>query len=66
MCVLLFVKSYAIKDGDTPLFIAAIKGHFNVVKYLVEEAKANPNQPNKVLSVIKDTCYCDGCLLRVT
>ena len=48
MCVSLFVKSYLFKNGWTPLFVAAVHEHLNVVKYLLEEAKVNPNQPTKV------------------
>ena len=60
----MFVKSYVIKYGETPLFFAAREGHINVVKYLVREAKANPSQKNQVLSVIKHTCCCDVCFLE--
>ena len=36
------------------MFAAACKGHLEVVKYLVTEAKADVNQPDKVLSVTYD------------
>ena len=41
MCVLLFVMSYVVKFGRTPLIAATMNGHLNVVKFFVEEAKAN-------------------------
>ena len=59
MCVF---KWYPIKDGYTPLWTAAGKGHLKVVEYLATEAKVNPNQANKVLSVIKDVCHRDVCV----
>ena len=63
MCVCSwFVKWYAIKHGRTPLLIAAKRGHLKVVEYLVTEAKANPNQADEVLSVIKDVCDRDMCV----
>jgi len=36
------------KSGATPVFQAAKNGHLDVVKYLVLEANADPNQPWKV------------------
>ena len=33
-----------------------------MVAYLVTEAKVNPNQSDKVLSVIKDVYDCDVCV----
>ena len=62
MCVSLFVEYYVIKHGRTPLWIAAKQGHLKVVECLVTKAKANPNQPDKVLSVIKDICHRDVCV----
>ena len=66
MCVSLCVKWYPIKCGCTPLWDAACGGHLKVVEYLVTEAKADPNQPDKVLSVKLDVCDGDVCLLEVT
>ena len=37
-----------IKDERTPVWIAALKGHVDVVKFLVLEANADPNKPHKV------------------
>ena len=39
-----------IKSGATPVLMAAKHGHLDVVKYLVLEANADPNKPNKVWS----------------
>jgi ankyrin repeat protein len=30
------------KDGFTPLWLASEHGHFQIVKYLIEECEANP------------------------
>ena len=38
-----------IKDEVTPALVAAQEGHLDVVKFLVLEANADPNQPDKVL-----------------
>ena len=62
MCVSSFVKWYAIKNGCTPLLIAAEEGHVKVVEYLVTEAKVNANQANEVLSVICDVCDRGVCV----
>ena len=64
VCVSPLVKWYAIKQmyEQTPLLEAAQQGHVNVVEYLVTEAKANPNQPDEVLSVICDVCDRDVCV----
>ena len=62
VCASSFVKWYAIKDGSTPLLEAAKQGHVNVVEYLVTEAKANPNQPDQVLSVIHHVCDRGVCV----
>ena len=50
----MFAKWCAIKDGFTPVSIAAREGHLEVVKYLVTEAKVDANQPNKVWSGVYD------------
>ena len=39
-----------IKEERTPVWIAAFNGHVDVVKFLVVEANADPNKPNKVWS----------------
>ena len=67
MCVSVCVKWYPIKDERTPLWIAAQNGHLKVVEYLATEVKADPNQPDKVLSVtLFDVCDGDVCLPEVT
>ena len=67
MCVSLCVKWYPIKDGRTAIWDAARYGLLKVVEYLATEAKANPNQPDKVLSVtLLDVCDGDVCLPEVT
>ena len=63
-CVLNGIPS---KFGCTPLWNAAQYGHLKVVEYLVTEAKADPNQPDEVLSVtLLDVCDGDMCLPEVT
>ena len=50
-CIVLaadLVLVYTIKDGSDPLLSAAFRGHLDVVKFLVIEAKANPHKKNKV------------------
>ena len=49
MCTSVSVNWCTIKDARTPLIVAAQEGHLEVVKYLVTEAKADPNQPTKVI-----------------
>ena len=62
VCVSPFVQWYPNKDGCTPLWIAAANGRLHVVKYLFTEAKADPNQPNKVMSGSYDVCDRDVCV----
>ena len=38
-----------LKDGVTPLFIAAQQGHEQIVQILLEKGKANVDLANKVL-----------------
>ena len=67
MCVPLCVKWYPTKLAITPLWVAAREGHLKVVEYLVTEAKADPNQPDQVLSVtLLDVCDGDVCLPEMT
>ncbi|MGB0418758.1 MAG: ankyrin repeat domain-containing protein [Opitutales bacterium] len=33
-----------VDHGMTPIFVAARRGHFDIVQYLVEEANADPNK----------------------
>ena len=42
-----------IKDECTPVWVAAFDGHVDVVKFLVSEAKTDPNKPNKVLGSVE-------------
>ena len=37
-----------IKEERTPVWSAAFNGHVDVVKFLVLEANADPNKPEKV------------------
>ena len=37
-----------IKDGDTPVSIAAARGYVHVIEFLLVEVKADSNQQNKV------------------
>ena len=37
------------KNEATPALVAAQEGHLSVLKFLVLEAHADPNQPDKVL-----------------
>ena len=39
-----------IKEERTPVWSAAFNGRVDVVKFLVLEANADPNKPNKVWS----------------
>ena len=48
VCVSMFVKSYLVKAGWTPLFVAAKNGHLNVVKCLMKETKVNPDKTHMV------------------
>ena len=66
VCVSPFVQWYPIKDGRTPLSIAAQGDHLKVVKCLLTEAKVDPNQPDKVLSGAYDVCGRDVCVPRVS
>ena len=43
----LFMMSFVLQDGWSPLLIASFYGHLDVVKTLIE-AGANINQANKV------------------
>ena len=40
----------AVKDGATPVRMAAQCGHVDVVKFLTLEADADPNKADKVCS----------------
>ena len=46
--VVLYVIMLTIKDGFSPVSIAAFRGHLDVVKFLVIEANADPHQPDMV------------------
>ena len=50
MCTYVGGMISTIKTGATPVFVAAQKGHLNVVKFLVLEANADPNKWDKVWS----------------
>ena len=43
---------FNVKDGATPLFIAACEGHEQIVQFLLEKGKPNVDLPNKVLFVV--------------
>ena len=50
MCFVLFSTWWTIQNGATPVCVAAQFGHLDVIKYLVTECKADPQQSTKVLS----------------
>ena len=41
-----------VKDGTTPLYIAAANGHEQIVQLLLEKGKPNVDLPNEVLFLI--------------
>ena len=43
---------FNVKDGRTPLFIAAFKGHEQIVQILLEKGKPNVDLPDKVILLI--------------
>ena len=43
----LVMMTFVLQDGCSPLYVASLKGHLDVVKTLLE-AGANINQANKV------------------
>jgi hypothetical protein len=55
MCIAFFGDSISItffqQNGDTPLLMAVRKGHFKMVKYLVDVANANILIENAVSSI---------------
>ena len=48
------------QDGGSPLLVASINGHLDVVKTLIEEG-ANVNQTDKVCS----PWHCCNCIIPV-
>ena len=50
---------FVFQDGESPLWIAYINGHLDVVKTLIE-AGANVNQTNKVCS----PWHCYNCIIH--
>ena len=46
----LFSNRWTVKHKGAPIHAAAVKGHLNVVDYLITKCKADPHQSNEVLS----------------
>ena len=46
---LIFLFFFNVKDGETPLYIAAFKGHEQIVQLLLEKGNPNVDLPTKVL-----------------
>lgn len=49
------------EKGETPILVASLNGFLDIVKYLVDHGKANPDIPNQVLIVswsFLSTCVC--------
>ena len=49
---LIFLFIFDVKDGTTPLFVAAQNGHEQIVHILLEKGKPNVDLPNQVLLLI--------------
>ena len=47
-----FYFFFNVKDGETPLFVAAEYGDEQIVEILLEKGKANVDLPDKVLLLI--------------
>lgn len=43
-----FAVGFLLQTGCTSLYLAAMNGHLPVLKFLAEEAKADPNKPDAV------------------
>ena len=49
---LIFLFFFNVKDGLTPLFVAAENGHEQIVEILLEKGKPNVNLPDQVILLI--------------
>ena len=49
---LIFLFFFNVKDGVTPLLIAAANGHKQIVEILLEKGKPNVDLPDQVLLLI--------------
>ena len=49
---LIFLFFFNVKDGRTPLFIAAEEGYEQIVEILLEKGNPNVDLPDKVLFLI--------------
>ena len=62
LCAFVFVESAKNKNGFTPLCVAALRGHVDIVRYLCSSCDANPSVATKVVITSRgsDNAYHDA------